>query len=203
MTQSVLSLSVVLVPLVGGRALQEVADRLLGEGGLPANAELVVVGPEAPSLADRRIQHEPAPEDTTVPGRRAHGIARTKGDVVALVEDTVLPAPGWARATLDLHGAHPEAAAIGGTLSITPDLPARSTALLLLENGRYLANGPVSATAASLPGSNLSFKRDALAGGDRHDASSLREVEIEVLPLPREGRPASFSGFVGRLESGP
>ena len=44
------------------------------------------------------------------------------------------------------------------------------------------------------------FGRSSLLGSTVPTATASRPIEVEVLPLPAEGRPPSFTGFVGGLE---
>jgi hypothetical protein len=163
-------LSVVVVPLAAGEALRRLRAALASPGMLPAGAEVLVVD-----------------SGDTVPGRRALGVRRSCGELVALLEDTVLPDPGWGHALVELHAAHPDAAAIGGTLRLGPALTPAATALALLDYGRFLRPGEVSARADALPGCNLSFKRAALERAGALAAPGLFEAEL-VPRLPGGAR---------------
>jgi hypothetical protein len=97
-------------------------------------------------------------EGRTVPERRACGVAAARGDVVAIIEDTCVPAPGWAHA-LRLAHARGEAV-IGGAVIPAPGLSGASVAAFLVEFGAYLpaAGGPTRHVA----GCNFSYARALL-----------------------------------------
>jgi hypothetical protein len=48
---------------------------------------------------------------------RSLGMSVARGDVVALTEDHCVPSPGWCKALIDGHAAHPEVAAVGGPVA--------------------------------------------------------------------------------------
>ncbi len=92
--------------------------------------------------------------------RRAAGLAAAAGDVVALIEDRVVPRPDWARRLLEAHSQHPEAAVIGGAVERGgPSL--LHAAVYYCDYGRYqppFAAGP----AEWLSDVNVSYARRAL-----------------------------------------
>jgi hypothetical protein len=186
-------LSVVVVPLIGGNALQSLLETLLDPANVPEDAEILVVHGSSGAVPDLRVRELAPPSKASVPQRRALGAARASGAVIALLEDTVVPLAGWGHAALALHLSHPESGSIGGTLRLGPHLSPRSVALLLLEFGDFLASDEVSETATTLPGSNLSFKRDVLERAGVLASGSLREAEV-FARLAAERRPV-------RLES--
>jgi hypothetical protein len=151
-------LSVVVLPVLGGPALGSLLVLLGGEAGLPAGTEVLVVGTGQGGGARWLPTAAPLPE------RRALGLRQARGAVVALLEDSVRPIAGWGTAALALHRHFVEAAAIGGTLLPAPLLAPAEAALLALDDGPFLRAGPVSEPADRLPASNVSFKREALAG---------------------------------------
>jgi hypothetical protein len=176
-----LRLSVVVVPLLGGRALGRLLDALRAPEMLPEEAEILVLtagrGEPPEASPDPRTRWIEPPAGATVPARRVLGALRARGEIVALLEDTTLPDPGWGRAVVELHGAHSGAAAIGGTLRLSTHLPPAALALSLLEYGPYLRGG-VSEAAGALAGNNLSFKRAALAQAGVLGARGLHEAEL-------------------------
>ncbi|MFN0150461.1 MAG: glycosyltransferase [bacterium] len=106
-------------------------------------------------------------ETGNVPRRRARGIAEARGEVIAIIEDTCVPAPGWARAIRSAHARGD--AAVGGSVIPAPGLPAASAAAFLVEFGAYLpSDGGAAHEALHLPGCNLSYSRALLDAN--HDA---------------------------------
>ena len=187
---SPLLLSVVVVPIVGGPRLQELLQVLEAPRGLPPGTELLVVG-SYPSDG-RDTQSIEVGCDMPVPKRRGLGASRATGDIVAFVEDTVRLVPGWGEAVIRLHQAHPEVAAIGGSLRISGDLASGAMALALSDYGRFLRLAPTSEEVDALPGNVLSFKRADLAGcGD-----SIREAEL-IPALAQSGRGARLESAMG------
>ena len=90
--------------------------------------------------------------------RRAVGLALSRGRVVAMTEDHVVPAPDWIRRILAAHGqSH---AVIGGAIENGIDRPL-NWAWYYCDFGRYgrpFAEGP----AAYASDVNVSYKREAL-----------------------------------------
>jgi hypothetical protein len=92
--------------------------------------------------------------------RRAAGLAAASGEIVALIEDRVLPERDWARRLLAAHAAQPGAAAIGGAVRCgSPELLAR--AVCACDYGRYAPPFPAG-PAEQLSDVNVSYKRAAL-----------------------------------------
>jgi len=146
---------------------------------LPPGAEILVVDAPHPGEAAGPNMRwiKPTPE-ATVPRRRALGAQHAYADVIAFLEVTTLPDEGWGRAVVQLHRAHPEAVAIGGTLRLAAHLSPRVSALAILDYGRFLRAGAVSETANAVPGNNMSFKRAALKDSRILWGGSLREAEL-------------------------
>jgi hypothetical protein len=88
---------------------------------------------------------------------RVEGVREAAGDVVALGETHVVPAPGWARACLDAHDAGADA--VLPRMTIANPRSALSWASFLMDYGRY-AGHPTASTA--IPTYNATFRRDAL-----------------------------------------
>ena len=140
-----LELNCAVIALVGGDAGSRCAAALARETG------------SAPVMVDNS-----APGGAPVPGRRRAAIAQIGGELVALVEDTTLVAPGWA-AAVRAGLADPAVAAVWGPVRIAPDLGARYRALGRMEYGRF--HGQFQGSAAlpqSPPGNCMAFRRVAL-----------------------------------------
>lgn len=151
-------LSVVIIPLVGGAALAASVAALRQQD---VN-EIVIVASEAVDQIDgaRLVS---AARGATVPQRRLDGFRATSGKCVAFVEDTCIPAPGWA-AALTAAFADPEVAAAGGPVDIDPALPPRARALGVCE---YAAFGDGRAPSDKLAGANFALRRTVGAGFDK------------------------------------
>jgi hypothetical protein len=168
-------LSVIVIPLVEGRALDALLDELCASA-TTADEILVVPAGAVGAHADDRVTWVAAPADASIPQRRALGLARARGAIVAFVEDTVRPIAGFCAAVRTLHAQHPEAAAIGGTVALADHLTPRQVALAALDYGRFL--GASGGDAAGVPGNVMSFKRRALADAGDLTSDAFREVEI-------------------------
>ena len=95
------TLSVVVIPLIDGPALDACLGAL-GDVVGPDRAERLVVlsCAEGNSELERWRARHPgvrflAARHAAVPLRRQQGIEAAKGEIVALIEDTSHPAPGW------------------------------------------------------------------------------------------------------------
>ena len=106
-----------------------------------------------------RVRWIDAAQGTTVPRLRARGVHASSGGIVALIEDDCVVSDGWCRAILDAHRG-PEVA-IGGPVEPGSFRRARDWAVYFCEYGRFMA--PM-AEGARLSGTNVSYKRAAIAG---------------------------------------
>lgn len=183
-------LSIVVIALQGGEATQRLLDALTPA----ADCCEILVAAAREGEPRPGVEWLATADDASVPVRRSIGAARASGDVVAFLEDTVVPVPGWAKAVHTLHALHPAAQAIGGTLQLAAaGLSPAALALALLDAGRFLRSAETSELATALPGCNLSFKRSALLEHGALSGAPLREAEL----IPKL---ASRPGAV-RLES--
>jgi hypothetical protein len=115
-----------------------------------------------------------------VPALRGAGLRAATGEVVALLEDHLRPAPGWLDALRDHHARAASRLAVGGAVDPVDTGSLVDWAAYFCEYGWHmspLAEGP----AALLTGANVSYKRAALALFGSLDAwetvwhASLRE----------------------------
>src|SRR5262245_53895946 len=108
----------------------------------------------------------------SVPVRRQHGVAVATGDVVALLEDTSWPCPGWCGAVRSAF-TDVETAAAGGPVRIAATLPNGCQALgwseygafaphHLLPQGRNGSDPETPIVASRVPGNNMAFRRAEL-----------------------------------------
>jgi hypothetical protein len=174
-----LSLSIVVIPLIGRDILANCLDRL------PiANVECIVVLREAMGTASSWKQRYPvvtfltAPRDP-VPLRRQYGLRAAGGEIVGLIEDTSWPHQDWCAAARSAF-ADRQTAAAGGPVAIAATLPSRYRALGASEYGAFapdrpppLARGvPQDRPIAALrvPGNNMAFRRADLIEALGEDA---------------------------------
>lgn len=179
-------LTVVVVPLLGGDDLGACLD-LLPLGGVEC---IVVLRGDMAAQGTALARRYPAVRfldagDRPVPLRRRLGVEAARGDLVALLEDTTRPGPGWCDA-VSAAFADPRTGAAGGPVRIAETLPNRFQALGWSEYGAFEARrfarlaaahgerrpgggGPFD--VARLPGNNMAFRRAALlevlGGGGR------------------------------------
>lgn len=129
-----------------------------------ADGEVVVVrrgGAPFGATAEyhRGVRWIAAPEHAAVPHMRSLGIAASRGEIVALLEDDCVAAAGWGAAILQAHGG--PCAAAGGPIEPGPYRRSRDWAVYFCEYARFMA--PFSGEVQALPGNNISYKRSALA----------------------------------------
>jgi hypothetical protein len=134
-------------------------------------------------------------EGLTVPMRRQRGVESTQAELVALLEDTSVPVPGWLEALCDAFTSEKVAAA-GGPVRVDPALDPRSQALACTEYGRFhpdrfarLALGPPDArgtqAASRLPGNNLAYRRSTLLPLLAESDHGLLESEVNGILMAR------------------
>jgi hypothetical protein len=114
-----------------------------------------------------------------VPQLWGHGIAQSRGRIIAITIAGCVPDPGWIDALLDAHeGAD---AAVGGPIVQAEGAPLSDRALAFARYGAYLP--PVSASAtAEVPGDNGSYKRSAIeAGLASIAADGFWEAEVNAM----------------------
>jgi hypothetical protein len=132
----------------------------------------------------------PVPRDTTIPRMREIAFGEATADAVAVIEDHVIVAPGWARALLDAR--RDTGAVVGGSI----DNAARSSvvdwAAFLCEYSHCITPLP-SGPTSGLPGNNVIYDRalleryrDTIAAGKwenhLHDAMHRDGVPLVLRP---------------------
>lgn len=98
-------------------------------------------------------------EKKSIPALRVAGLARARGDIVALTEDHCLFHEQWATNVLRAHAA-PELV-IGGAVENAATDRLVDWAVFFCEYGRYMLPS-IAGETTSLPGSNVTYKRAAL-----------------------------------------
>ena len=152
------ALSVVVVPLVGGAALEACVAALAHAG---AQWVLVVASGPCPPVPD--VTCIVARPGSSVADRRMIGLRAAATPLVAFLEDTCLPEPGWG-AALRAAFAAPDVLVAGGPVRIARSLPPRLKALAIGEYARFAAAHDVEATEIdALAGANFAVRRAAFA----------------------------------------
>ncbi len=160
------ALSVIVVSCRGG-ALLERCLTSLGTPTVPDAVEVIVAEPgEAPGRNTERLKHRfPGiawacdPRAQTVPELRSLGIARSRGAIVALLEDDCVVGDAWCATVVTAH--QTEFAAIGGAVEPGDYATALDWAMYFSEYGRFMLPLP-KGPARDLPGTNVSYKRSVL-----------------------------------------
>jgi hypothetical protein len=197
------SLTVVVIPLSGSTLLSDTLRAL--EMQQPPAREVIVVlgeGMETRAAAVRGASAvRSVRERGDVPRRRARGVREASGDVVALLEDSCVPAPGWTAAMTDAHasglaGASAPTGPVGGPVIPAPGLSPVSLAAFLVEFGAFLPGGDCArrgdARRRLLPGCNVSYPRRLLHECERHWAGGFHEAFLHDA-LRRGGAPLRFA----------
>jgi glycosyltransferase involved in cell wall biosynthesis len=106
-------------------------------------------------------------ESLALPHLRARGIAAACGEIIAILDPYALAGPGWAAALLLAHEQQPNLV-IGGTVELyqAGDQGLLTWATYINEYGMFMPPLPPGSMEI-LPGSNISYKREALFEGDR------------------------------------
>ena len=160
------TLTVVIVALVGGEALDRCISGVRGLG-----YPFIVVDEQAIRNSEGQ-EVRSGPGKLSVPDRRRLGAEQVTTEFVAFIEDTAVPCATWGDAILSALS-DPAVAAVGGPVSVSAELGARFRALGLCEYGRFqahrfstlAADSPIRGkrlTVCALPGVNFAFKREIL-----------------------------------------
>ena len=130
--------------------------------------EIIIVAPSASLLHLNeselkefcRVRVVEVDRVTSIGSANAKGIWQARAPIVALAEDHVFPAPGWAEA---LIAAHRRPWAAVGAVIRNPNNPKNVIAWadVLIGFGEFLAPGE-SKVVERLPGNNSSYKREVL-----------------------------------------
>lgn len=147
-------LTVIVVAVAGGEALRRCAAAVRSQ-----EARLLVVSRDGAIIDDAGKKVGDAAQ-CNIPFKRKTAVELARTPLVALIEDTVVPKPGWSEAVvaaLNRHGV----VACAGPVSIAAGLPPSSRALALSEYGSY-NDGKPAGTTDSLPGCNFAFRRASL-----------------------------------------
>lgn len=174
-------ISVAVIGLAGGVATAQCRAVLDGQAG---GGGTVITIPQTGATGD------------TVPARRLLALHRTDRALLALIEDTTRPDPGWLAAVV-AGFADPQVGAVWGPVRIDPDLGARFRALGRMEYGRFDGHNPA---VSGPPGNCMAFRRAALiaalptedtetrAGITEHQVAARMQAQgWTILFLPKAG----------------
>ncbi|MEM7541680.1 MAG: hypothetical protein AAF384_08840 [Pseudomonadota bacterium] len=96
----------------------------------------------------------------SVPERRGDIVKASQSPYVALIEDTTIPAPGWARAAVEKLQNH---GAVSGPVSIDPKLGARFIALACSEFHRFVPNAARNTEYPWFAGNHFAARRSDMS----------------------------------------
>jgi hypothetical protein len=162
-------LSIIVVPLLGGDALERCLTSLERLG---ATCVVVLTPEQAAVRKPRNACHVELQHRGTVPQRRAFGIAHTTSDWVVLLEDTCEVSSQWLH-TCRALAERSDIDVVGGPVVLATDLPPRAMALGAMEYGEFSPEGVARlalgrrpdgmAILPRLAGLNLLYRRGAIA----------------------------------------
>ncbi len=103
------------------------------------------------------------------------GLARCTGDIIAMTDDDAEVLPDWVSELKRLHSAHPEAGAIGGqVLSADPE-----PILCRVADRVTFRSYPAATTVRTLPGVNVSYKREVIERVGLQDETLFRGEDVD------------------------
>jgi hypothetical protein len=144
----------------------------------PADAARLVVSPNAP------VTYLSRPDIKLWSHGRAEGVQHARAPIVAFIEDHCFPAPNWAETLIETHKGL--WAAVGYAFTNANPETYMSRASMINDYGVWLhpaRRGPT----ASLPGHNISYKRDALLSvGDELEALLTPDFNLHQALRRRE-----------------
>jgi hypothetical protein len=178
-------LSAVVASFSDGAILDRCLEALTARIG-SGDAEILVVrdagrtdGFDRSAAARRfpQVRFIDAPPGTTVPRLRTIGIAASRGEAVALLEDDCVVTSGWSEAAASVL-ATPHAA-IAGAVEPGDYTRQRDWAVYFCEYARFMNPLPASGDAP-LPGNNAAYKRSALEQLPADARDGFQEVFVQA-----------------------
>ncbi len=196
-------LSVIVTIVDGGDALVRCLDGLAAQANPPALEVIVpsddTVGSLAPfrarypavtflplgSLPTESLPMSPAGQHELFDRRRAAGLARATGELIAILEDRGVPRPNWAAEAVRLHAESP-GAVIGGAVENRCD-HTLNWAVYFCDFGRYQLPFPAAAREW-VTDVNVCYKRRALEA-TRHLWANRYHEPVVHDEIVRQGDP--------------
>jgi len=115
---------------------------------------------------------------------RAIGTSAATGKIIAWTEDHCRPAADWCQKILEAHSAHPEFAAIGGSMKNGSTTTTGDWANFLATFAPFIAPIDFAKTDRVPPPANISFKRSAIPRGE----IAPGEIEFVIKPQLQKER---------------
>lgn len=134
------------------------------------------------------LQWIDAPGGSTVPQLRGFGIAASRGEFVALLEDDCVASSDWCRHALSGPGT---AIAVGGVVEPGAYQRALDWAVYFAEYARFMSPAPATPNAP-LPGNNVVYSRHAILALPPDVQADFREAFVHSV-WQRDGRPTAVS----------
>ena len=173
-------LSIVVIELVGGAALKDCIDAVMG-----AEAEYIVVTRSAQPALERAFPNLTVMVcDAPLPQRRRRGFLQAKGEFVVMLEDSTRISAEHVQAGVDAAFRRPEVAAASGPVVVDAALKPRFQALGCTEYGRYHRQQVFAGDAASsvaverLPGNLFCYRKQAVEELVQSATDGLIEANI-------------------------
>ncbi len=161
------ALSVIIASVDGAGTVKECLDSLARQRG-QVGTEIIVA--DVTGEATARLIEQQFPlvellsvrERRTIPQLRAAGLARSRGEIVAVIEDHCLADEFWCEKIVEAHRAFPACVAVGGAVENgSPRLV--DWAVFFCEYSAFMRPLPRGASGV-IPGNNVSYKRRAFDG---------------------------------------
>ena len=170
----------------------------------PESARAAFLAQIDSSAGDELIVEEGEP-GILVPALWARGIARARGEIVALTLGSMTPDPGWNRALRETLAG--DLAGVGGAIEPEPSMGRLDWAIHLCRYSSYLLPFPEK-DVKDLPGDNAAYRRAAIDPLRDTWKSGFWETEVDAAILAaggrlrvtprmvvRQGRSAGFAPF--------
>lgn len=122
------------------------------------------------------LQWIAAPPQSTVPRLRGLGMAASRGDLIAMLEDDCVVAADWCQAAVTTIGSN---SALGGAVEPGPYRRALDWAVYFCEYGRFMLPLP-STPGPALTGNNVVYLRRALEALPEDSRREFREVFVHA-----------------------
>lgn len=107
------------------------------------------------------VKYVPVDRGSPIPQMLKSGLERSRGEIIAILEDHEVVNPDWCEAVLAAHRAYPEVAAIAGPIENGCISRIIDWAAFFCEYCRFMPPVP-AATTEFIPGNNVAYKRWAL-----------------------------------------